>query len=81
MEIREELDAWRSLLSHPKWKELCEYAESQRAIRVASVLNGMDNIREEDKQRGEVLGIMLFVEFPKTIVETLEVELDSNKEE
>jgi hypothetical protein len=81
MSVREEYDQWVSLVNHPKWKELKEIAEQQKAVRIASVLNGMDNTREEDKQRGEVLGIALVLESPDAIIKTLEVELDTKTEE
>lgn len=78
--LREERDSWQSLLSHPMWKVLAEYAEAQKTSRIALLLNGTDNIREEDKLRGEVLGIGLFFQYPQTMVEAINVELDNLKQ-
>lgn len=75
--IREELDSWRSLAGHPKWKELVRIGEEQKAARLASLLGGVDNIREEDKMRGEYLGIGLLLCVPETQIATLSVELDN----
>lgn len=81
MSLREDLDGWMDLVAHPKWKELCEIAEDQRAPRQANILNGLSDLREEDKQRGEWLGIGLIIATPTTIIEELQSELDNlNKE-
>lgn len=81
MNARSELEEWQSLVNHPKWKELKDIAEQQKAIRVAAVLGGLDNIREEDKQRGECMGISLVLDSPYIIIEGLQVEVDNlNKE-
>lgn len=79
-ELREERDSWQSLLSHPMWKVLAEYAEAQKTARIALLLNGTDNVREEDKLRGEVLGIGLFFQYPQTMLEDINVELDNLKQ-
>lgn len=74
MTSKEELDLWRQLANHPKFKQLCEWADEQSSVRIARILHGGDDLREEDKLRGEVLGIKLFVEYPKVIIESLEAE-------
>lgn len=81
MTKQEELDLWQQFVAHPKWKELCEISEQQRAVRQVNVLNGLADLREEDKQRGEWLGIGLVLSVPATIIETLKVELDKPNEE
>lgn len=81
MNTREEYDLWQQLVAHPKWKELCEIAEHQRAARHANIIAGMDNLREEDKQRGEWLGIGLVLSVPATVIETLKVDLDNENQE
>lgn len=79
--VKEELDSWRSLVGHPKWKELVRIGEEQKAARLSGLLNGLDNIREEDKIRGEYLGIGLILCVPETQVATLSVELDNMQTE
>lgn len=81
MDLREERDLWQGLLDHPKWKQLTEWAEEQKAHRVAMVLSGEQEPRREDIFRGEVFGISLFIEYPRSILESLEVELDNQAKE
>lgn len=81
MSAREELDEWGGLLNHPKWKQLCEWAEEQTAHRTAFVLGGEGDPREEDRMRGEIMGIQLFIEYPKTIVDGLHAQLDNQQGE
>ena len=81
MNLRDERDEWQSLLQHPKWTLLKQYADEQIAARTARVLGGDDPQREEDKMRGEIFGIGLFMRYPETLVETLTVELDNQAEE
>lgn len=81
MDLREERELWKGLQDHPKWKQLCEWAEEQKAYRVAAVLSGEQDIRREDILRGEVFGISLFIEYPRSILESLEVELDNQAKE
>ena len=80
MNVREEIEGWRGLMMHPKWKELQRIGEEQRALRLAGIIGGLDSVREEDKQRGEYLGIGLILSVPENAVEALEVELDNLKE-
>lgn len=80
--VREDLDGWRSLVAHPKWKELVRISEEQRSARLVQIINGMDNLREENIQRGEYLGIGLILSVPQVQIDGLQVELDSlNSEE
>lgn len=79
--LREEKELWEGLLNHPKWQELASYAAAQQQARTVNVMNGLDSIREEDKQRGEVLGIGLFMHYPKLALEEIEVELDNLSQE
>ncbi len=81
MDLREERELWKGLQDHPKWKQLCEWAEEQKAHRVAAVLSGEQDARREDIFRGEVFGISLFIEYPRSILESLEVELDNQAKE
>lgn len=80
-DLQEQKELWGGLLSHPAWKQLCEWAEEQKAHRIARILSGDDSQREEDRNRGEVFGIGLFVEYPRTILEAIQVELDSHSKE
>ena len=80
-ELREECELWAGLLSHPKWKPLEEWAEEQKAHRIAAILSGEQETRKEDIVRGEVFGIALFIEYPRTILESLQVDLDNQAKE
>lgn len=81
MTNQDEYDMWNSLLVHPAWQRLVDYVEEQKALRFVAILKGVHDLREEDKLRGEYLGLELFVKVPITMVETLKVELDKlNKE-
>ena len=80
-ELRDECELWAGLLSHPKWKQLEEWAEEQKAHRIAAVLSGEQETRKEDIMRGEVFGIALFIEYPRTILESLQVDLDNQAKE
>ena len=42
---------------------------------------GEQDARREDIFRGEVFGISLFIEYPRSILESLEVELDNQAKE
>ena len=79
--LREELDEWEGLLKHPRWQELCAWAQEQTAFRTARVLSGEQEQRVEDRERGEIFGINLFIEYPQVLVETLRVELDNQQKE
>lgn len=81
MTAKEELDMWRSLLAHPGWHELERIADEQRAVRLATIINGVTDLREEDKQRGEYLGIGLLTSVPQAQIDALSVELDNMKQE
>lgn len=78
--VREEIEQWNSLIKHPKWQELKRIGEEQKAHRLTALMNGLDSVREEDKQRGEYLGIGLILSVPENAVEALSVELDNQEE-
>lgn len=78
---REEYELWMGLLNHPMWQRLEAYAEEQKTARMVNLLQGMDSLRLEDRERGEILGIGLFIQYPRTIAEALEVELDNISKE
>lgn len=80
MSVRDDLDGWLSLLGHPKWKELEQFAESQKAVRTVQLINSVSDLREEDKMRGEYLGIGLFMQYPSSMVELLRAELEKTDE-
>lgn len=81
MTPREELEMWQYFINQPAWKQIKQWVQEQTAARTAVLIQGGDSTREEDKLRGEILGMNLFMQYPETLVETLQVELDSNQED
>ncbi len=75
----EELQLWQSLVAHAGWKRLERICGTQRALRMANVLGGMEDLRAEDRERGEYLGISLVLSTPETCITQLKVALDNAK--
>lgn len=70
-----------SLKSHPGFKELMQIAEVQAREREKTIiltpLKGMDDTLEQEYRKGEVAGIMLFMEMTNIRIASLQEEINT----
>ena len=77
-----ERSLFRDLTNSPGWKALMEIAEGQRIVRSNKIILtpcSMDRVSEQEFEKGEVAGILLFINMPETAIEGLSEEIDEWK--
>lgn len=80
LEIGEELSTWASLMKHPGWHKLLEFAFAQQDNRVKhTMLNpclALDDALPQEFMKGEFSGIGLVLKFPEVEKERLQAEAE-----
>lgn len=75
---QEEYSNLQSLVDHPGWKLVVEYAEGQIESRTPGIFTKLDNLLEivgQEFEKGEVSGIMLFKKIPELVIADLEEKI------
>lgn len=80
---KEKLEALLVLQNNQEFKELLDILRHQQALCNAAVLEGMDNIREEDRMRGQWHGLGAVEATLRAMIEELqsEVSVDNQPKE
>jgi len=72
----------KELVATPGWKFLMEIAEAQRMVRSNKILltpRAADEMTIQEFEKGEVAGVLLFMNMPATAIEALSDEIEEWK--
>lgn len=77
--VLDDMREWQALVESRAWKRLVALAEEQCKLRTDSIvlspLSDASGVYEQEFKKGEVSGIALFVEIPRTSIEMCRTEL------